>query len=178
MSVRFLRSLALPIAAVALLMSAGCNKKTTQVPPPAPAPAAPAPAPAPAAEEPDRFVTVDPDEAARQALQTVYFDYDRSEIRDDNATKLQTAAKYLSDNPTVRVLLEGHADERGSAEYNIGLGDRRARSVVVWLVNYGIASGRLEQTSYGRERPARGDCGDDDQCHAFNRRVEFKVLSR
>ncbi|MDD5674372.1 MAG: OmpA family protein, partial [Chitinivibrionales bacterium] len=73
--------------------------------------------------------------------------------------------------------VEGNCDERGSAGYNMGLGENRARVVKEYLVSYGIPASRIEITSYGKERPAVPNC-TDDPCHAKNRRDEFKVLSK
>jgi peptidoglycan-associated lipoprotein len=165
----------------ALLMVAGCGKKVTKVdtqPQPEPkreqaAPASQAPAP-----ERESFETVDPDVQIREVLQTVYFDYDQSNLKPATIDRLQLIGKLLDEKASLNLLLEGHADERGTNEYNIGLGERRARAIRDWFVNYGVSDRRLEVTSYGRERPAFPNCGGDDACHAKNRRVEFKVLAK
>ena len=74
-------------------------------------------------------------------------------------------------------MAEGNADERGSSEYNMGLGENRARAVKNYLTGYGIDASRIETTSYGEERTARTGCGSDDACHQENRRVEWTVLA-
>jgi peptidoglycan-associated lipoprotein len=91
---------------------------------------------------------------------------------------LETIASFLKDHPSVRLMAEGNADERGSSEYNMGLGENRAKAVKNYLTSYGISSDRVETTSYGRERPANSNCGEDDACHAKNRRVEWRVLAK
>lgn len=76
-------------------------------------------------------------------------------------------------------MAEGNCDERGSSEYNMGLGENRARAVQSYLSNYGISADRVQTTSYGEERPARSGCGKgEDECHAQNRRVEWQVLAK
>jgi peptidoglycan-associated lipoprotein len=108
-----------------------------------------------------------------QNMQAINFDYDKSDIRDDQKGKLQTAAAYLKSNPNIRLTVEGHTDERGSEEYNLALGDRRANAVKQNLVGQGIAEARLSSVSYGEERPA---CSQQtEECYAQNRRAAFKI---
>jgi peptidoglycan-associated lipoprotein len=161
---------------------ASCSKKVTNVsamPQPTEAPAVavqPAtPQPAPAAPR-DSFVIVNADSILRATLRTVYFDFDKSDIRTDAIPDLEKIGRLLMERKEVSLLLEGNCDERGSAEYNMGLGQHRAQAIKDWLVTYGIGDNRLETTSYGKERPAFQNC-QDETCHAQNRRVEFKVLS-
>jgi len=106
-------------------------------------------------------------------MQPIIFDYDKSDIRDDQKGKLQTAAGYMKSNPNVRITIEGNADERGSEEYNLALGDRRANAVKQYLVTQGIAENRLSSVSYGEERPICSAQTED--CFAQNRRAAFKV---
>lgn len=82
----------------------------------------------------------------------IYFDFDVSSISSDFAQLLDAHAKFLNENPNVNVLIEGHADERGTPEYNIALGERRAKSVVTYLENMGVASSQLTTVSYGEEK--------------------------
>jgi peptidoglycan-associated lipoprotein len=133
------------------------------------------PPPAAATEE---FKPVDMDSQARQALQTVYFDFDKYNLRPDAVAGLGVAARFLQAHGSYRVLAEGNCDERGSEEYNLGLGEKRAKAVKQYLVSYGIAAERIETTSYGKERPAKTGCGNDDACGQANRRVEWKVLAQ
>jgi len=104
----------------------------------------------------------------------VYFDFDKSDIRADSQSVVAAHAQYLSKNPSQKVRLEGHADERGSREYNIGLGERRAQAVRRALLLQGVAEAQLTTVSYGEERPA--SAGSDEQAYAQNRRVEIVYL--
>jgi peptidoglycan-associated lipoprotein len=163
------------VSACCLALTVGCAKKTTKIDPipePAPAPAyeppppPPEPEPEPVVEDPSSF------------LVPVYFDYDKSNLRPDAMSTLESIGPFLNRNPSMRIMIEGHADERGTDEYNIGLGESRAKSALNWLVNYGISESRIETVSYGRARPVNPNCGEDDYCHSRNRRVEWKVISR
>ncbi|HEU4589656.1 MAG TPA: peptidoglycan-associated lipoprotein Pal [Steroidobacteraceae bacterium] len=104
----------------------------------------------------------------------VYFDFDRAEIRADSQSVVAAHAAYLAKNPAQKVRLEGHADERGSREYNIGLGERRAQAVRRALLLQGVGEVQLSTVSYGEERPAAA--GSDEQAYALNRRVEIVYL--
>jgi peptidoglycan-associated lipoprotein len=108
-----------------------------------------------------------------RSMQAINFDYDKSDIRDDQKGKLQTAATYLKSNANIRLTIEGHCDERGSEEYNLALGDRRANAVKEYLVAQGIAANRLNSVSYGEERPV---CRfQTEECFAQNRRAAFTL---
>jgi peptidoglycan-associated lipoprotein len=104
----------------------------------------------------------------------VYFDFDKAEIRADSVATVAAHAQYLAKNPSQKVRLEGHADERGSREYNIGLGERRGQTVRRALMLQGVAETQLSTVSYGEERPAAA--GSDEQAYALNRRVEIVYL--
>ncbi len=104
----------------------------------------------------------------------VYFDFDRSDIRADSQSVVAAHAAYLAKNPNQKVRLEGHADERGSREYNIGLGERRGQAVRRALALQGVAETQLSTVSYGEERPAAA--GSDEQAYGLNRRVEIVYL--
>jgi peptidoglycan-associated lipoprotein len=104
----------------------------------------------------------------------VYFDFDKAEIRPDSQAVVAAHAGYLAKNPGQKVRLEGHADERGSREYNIGLGERRAQAVRRALLLQGVAEVQLSTVSYGEERPAVA--GSDEQAYGLNRRVEIVYL--
>jgi len=104
----------------------------------------------------------------------VYFDFDSSEIKGEGTDIVAAHAKYLAANPSTRVRLEGHTDERGSREYNIGLGERRAQSVRRALLLQGAADAQISTVSYGEERPAAP--GHDEAAWARNRRVEIVYL--
>ncbi|MDX1696399.1 MAG: peptidoglycan-associated lipoprotein Pal [Ketobacteraceae bacterium] len=103
---------------------------------------------------------------------TVYFDFDKSTIRPDAYDVLKAHAAYLSANPSVTARLEGHADERGTREYNLALGERRANSVANYLTANGASSSQLQVVSYGEERPVAE--GHNEAAWAKNRRVEIK----
>ncbi|HEY7977595.1 MAG TPA: peptidoglycan-associated lipoprotein Pal [Rhizomicrobium sp.] len=99
---------------------------------------------------------------------TVHFDYDAYNITDEDRSVLQRQAAWLAKYPSVRVTIEGHCDERGTREYNLALGARRANSVKEYLVSVGVSAGRLDTISYGKERPI---CTESDEgCYAQNRR--------
>jgi len=104
----------------------------------------------------------------------VYFDFDRADIRADSQSVVAAHAAFLAKNPNQKVRLEGHADERGSREYNIGLGERRGQSVRRALALQGVAETQLTTVSYGEERPAVA--GSDEQAYGANRRVEIIYL--
>ena len=109
------------------------------------------------------------------AKRTVYFDFDSSEIKGEGTDIVAAHAKFLAANPNTRVRLEGHTDERGSREYNIGLGERRAQAVRRALLLQGAADAQISTVSYGEERPAVP--GHDEAAWAKNRRVEFVYLA-
>lgn len=105
----------------------------------------------------------------------VYFDFDEAELRAEYGDLLAQHASRLADNPNLNVRLEGHADERGSREYNIGLGERRSQSVRRMLLIQGARADQISTVSFGEERPAA--LGSDEEAYALNRRVEIKYLN-
>jgi peptidoglycan-associated lipoprotein len=119
-------------------------------------------------------VQVSPLEAEQARLLqqlVVYFDYDQAEIRPEFNAQLAAHAAYLSKNANARLRLEGHTDERGSREYNIGLGERRAQAVRRVLMLQGATAEQISTVSYGEERPAA--TGSDEESWRLNRRVEL-----
>ena len=110
-------------------------------------------------------------DAIRRNQRIIYFDFDLSNIRPEFNEVLAAHARYLADNPGGRVRLEGHADERGSREYNIGLGERRAQSVRRVFLIHGVGANQMITVSFGEERPAA--LGSDEESWASNRRVEI-----
>jgi peptidoglycan-associated lipoprotein len=106
-----------------------------------------------------------------QQKSVVFFEFDSSEIRPEYVPVVAAHASYLVKYPTARVRLEGHTDERGSREYNIGLGERRAQTVRRALLVQGVAEAQITTVSYGEERPAVE--GSDEAAYAQNRRVEL-----
>lgn len=113
----------------------------------------------------------------KEIFEPVYFDYDRSEIMQSEKYKLEKIASFLNENRSIKVRVEGHCDERGSSEYNIGLGENRAKTVQQFLSAYGIPSSRIDITSLGKEDPVNANCMDDF-CHSKNRRGEWKIIQR
>ena len=106
-----------------------------------------------------------------QNVKDAYFDLDKSELRDDARAALTKDAEFLRSYPQVHVSIEGHCDERGSTEYNLGLGQRRAEAAKNYLISLGIPADRMETTSWGKERPF---CSEhDESCWQQNRRAHF-----
>jgi peptidoglycan-associated lipoprotein len=106
---------------------------------------------------------------------TIFFDYDASDIRDDARPLLEAKVPVLAANPGVRIRISGHADDRGSDEYNLALGQRRAAALKRWLGQRGIGEDRILLASYGEERPA---CANEDEtCWVKNRRAEFEIVA-
>lgn len=101
----------------------------------------------------------------------VYFDYDSDNLRQESYAVVSAHAAELRNNPSRGVILEGHTDDRGSREYNIGLGERRAKAVSHLMTSEGVSPNQIRVVSYGKERPAVG--GSDDGARAQNRRVEI-----
>jgi len=164
-------STAVVLASLAVL--AGCPSKPPPQPPP---PAADTGSTSGVA---DANAAVDDTDAAGPSgellsKRIIYFDFDRAEIRADSQSVVAAHAQYLARNPSQKVRLEGHADERGSREYNIGLGERRGQAVRRALLLQGVAELQLSTVSYGEERPA--EAGSTEQAYAANRRVEIVYL--
>jgi peptidoglycan-associated lipoprotein len=192
----FRNLLVIPMIAAGM-MGVGCDKKVALQPPPPPpqptvtastqnnsnagltnrtAPPAPTPMPAPAAAS--RY----PDKATRDRIDTLlgrisdaYFDYDKHTLRPDAVSTLQADSTELRDilknYPDYKLVIEGHADERGSEEYNLGLGDARAVSAKDYLVQVGIPSQQISVVSYGKDRPI---CTEHDEaCWQKNRRIHI-----
>lgn len=114
------------------------------------------------------------DPASPLAQRVIYFEFDSSDIQRQFLDVLSAHAQYLVEHPEVSVRLEGHADERGSREYNIGLGDRRAQAVRRILLFQGVSADQVETVSYGEERPAVE--GHNEEAWAQNRRVEIVYI--
>jgi peptidoglycan-associated lipoprotein len=156
------------IAAAALIVLAGCTTKprATEAPP----------MDVPPSSSSDTAVTtqsssINPGSAEDLRVNvgdTVHFDYDRYQLRDEDRAILQRQAAWLQKYPQVRVTVEGHCDERGTREYNLALGARRANAVKEYLVSLGVSSGRTDTISYGKERPICTESSED--CNAQNRR--------
>ncbi|HKI51951.1 MAG TPA: peptidoglycan-associated lipoprotein Pal [Geothermobacteraceae bacterium] len=169
------------MALLCLLLAAGCAKK------PAPTPVEPAPSETVMPAETVSGVaetgmnesavsesTMQQTEAVMAELQRVHFDFDQFTLSAEARDILTANAAYLQANSGVRVRIEGHCDERGSDEYNLALGERRAQAAKDYLESLGVAADRLETISYGEELPL--DAGHDEAAWAKNRRAEFKAI--
>lgn len=159
----------------------GCRKAPAEQPPvvePAPAPEPepvvqayepppePAPMPEPAPAPP-------PPPVKKVELGDVFFAFDKFDLTEESRTTLADNADILMDNPDARILIEGHCDERGTREYNLGLGERRANSAQKYLVSLGISPSRIETISYGEDRPF--EMGHNEAAWSKNRRAHFVV---
>ena len=178
-------ALALVMILPVMFLTVSCAKKVVEAEPaPAPAPAVRAPAPDPAATaeaerrrlEEERLRA---EAAARQAAKTafvdenVHFEFDSSALTPRAQQVLTAKAAYLRANTGVAAVIEGHCDERGTAAYNMALGERRAEAAKAFLVNLGIAANRLTTISYGEERPL--DPRSNEEAWAKNRRAQFVI---
>jgi len=166
------RHLAL-VAALGVAFIVGCSKKPPPPPPPEPAP----PAVSTPAPEPEPQVDTVAERRARiearmgEVFQPIYFQFDQSTLSEQGKATAEAVARLLQDAPEMTLRIDGHADERGTNEYNLALGERRAQAVQQYLVSYGIDAGRISVMSYGEERPAVE--GKDESVWSLNRRAEF-----
>ena len=185
------RSLWLVLLCVTVIAVFACGKKppaaapapppppaVTPAPPPPPPPPPPAPPPPSAAVgEEELFNRKTLDELnAERPLGDVFFDLDQSNVRDDGRGALQKNADWLKRWPTTRITVEGHCDSRGTPEYNLGLGERRATTVRDYLVSLGIAANRINTVSKGKEQPF---CREETEaCWSQNRRGHFIITAK
>lgn len=114
--------------------------------------------------------------AAFSEMDIVYYGYDSFNLSDEARNALKKNADWMKANTSARIQIEGHCDERGTVEYNMALGDRRANAAKSYLVRLGVAGNRIETISYGKERPA--DMGHSESAWAKNRRAVFVLLSK
>lgn len=180
-----MKQTAIILTLAAAVSFAACGKKPPPAPPPPPpvAPAPPPPAPPPKPEvkpevdEYARLQAMDSDEIDRLGLlQEVYFDYDKSDIREADRANLSKNAESLKKFDFLKVTVEGHCDERGTVEYNLALGERRARAAYDYLISLGVPAERLRTVSYGKEVPV---CtGSDEECWQRNRRAKLTVSGK
>lgn len=154
----------------------GCPKKAevTSVPEPQAEQTAPAQVEtkeAPAVEEVAKPEPVERAAKAEEALEPIYFDFDKSFIREDARPIMKANAEWLKANPKVKIRIEGNCDERGTIEYNQALGQRRAQAAKKYLIDLGISSSRISIISYGKEKPI---CTESNEtCWQKNRRADF-----
>lgn len=171
---RFVSRAALALPLLAVLVLVGCSKKKEVAeatpPPPPPVESSPTPAPPPTSTEP---APAENAPTVQDQLRDVFFDYDAAALSSESQATLDANGKVLLDNANVSVQIEGHCDERGTVEYNLSLGDRRAQSARDYLVRYGVPAARVSTVSYGEERPFA--TGGDDAAWAQNRRAHFVV---
>jgi len=174
---RVMRKLILVLVVLAfacgtMLTMSSCAKKQVGTGEAAPAAAAPAPAPKPAAPPSTAGVDVAQEVRAFEA-EGIYFDFDKSEIRAEAKAILEKKAAWLRANPSYKVKIEGNCDDRGTNEYNLALGDRRAKAAQKYLNALGISMDRMSTISYGEEKPT---CNEkNEKCWSKNRRDDFKL---
>lgn len=156
---------------------AACGQKAPEDIPPPPASTVPEAAPeaAPAAPSGPAVGSQAHFEQGVNGQNVIFFDTDRFNIDSADAAALQTQAQYLGQYPQISITVEGHADERGTREYNLALGERRANAAKNYLVGLGIDAGRIQTVSYGKERPVA--LGSDEQAWAQNRRAVSVVIN-
>lgn len=182
-----MKNSAVVVALVALAALGGCGKKPKPLPPPPPpaAPATPPPAPpspttrdvAPVESEYDRLIKLDSPALDRMGLLAdVYFDLDKHDLREGDRQILAKNAETLRKFDFIKVTVEGHCDERGTAEYNLALGERRARAAFDYLVSLGVPADRLKTVSYGKEVPVCQQSSED--CWSRNRRAHFSITGK
>ena len=168
-----MNKIALAITVCSAIALSACSKKPPAELPPAPQDSStPAPAPRPAGPIPGS------QEHFRQVMagrDTILFDTDMFNVDAEDQAALREQANYLSQYPNVRATIEGHADERGTREYNIALGERRANAAKNYLVSLGVSPERLSTVSYGKERPVA--LGSNEQSWARNRRAVTVVMN-
>ena len=178
-------SLLMLLSAAAFAVACG-GKAAPEEPAPQPEPAAePAPTPAPVDDSAERE-RLEKERMAREAAERartvaadlaamINFDYDQAVVRQADQATLDRKAAIMAANPGVKIRIAGHADERGSDEYNLALGNRRAAAAKRYLQNKGVDASRLDVVSYGEERPLNP--GNDETAYAQNRRDEFEVTA-
>ncbi len=156
-----------------VLFVAACKKKPEPPPPPPPPPINEVVKPAiPDIKPPDVNDAV---KAIARNFERVHFEFDSTSLTSDSMTALRENAKILSENQGIRVEIQGHADERGTTEYNLALGERRARTLKDKLQGMGASPNQLSVISYGEERPLAN--GQSETVWAKNRRAEFRIIS-
>jgi peptidoglycan-associated lipoprotein len=174
---RLSKALVPAIALTVVTLALACSKKppaAAPLPPPPPAPTTPAPAPKPLTEDEGFAKKTLAELNAEKPLEDVYFDYDKAELKTDARTSLAKNAGWLKRWPSTKVLVEGHCDARGTNEYNLGLGEKRAAAVRDYLAGLGIAGDRIQIVTKGAESPF---CLEEtESCYAQNRRGHF-ILS-
>jgi peptidoglycan-associated lipoprotein len=152
---------------------------TSAPPPPPPEPPRPVsePVPVPAMPEPDSITNTSIDDLNRNSpLSPLFFELDSADVSADGQKVLQANAAVLKKYPTMQITIEGHCDERGTAEYNLALGERRALAAKNYMVSLGIPADKIKTVSYGKEFPF--DAGHDDAAWSKNRRAHFVITAK
>jgi peptidoglycan-associated lipoprotein len=165
--------IAITLATASALALTACAKKPPEQLPPAPQPTA-APAPTPSQPTGPGPGTEEHFKQAMNGQDVIYFDTDKYNIDSEDAAALRQQAQYLLQYPNVRATVEGHCDERGTREYNLALGERRANAAKDYLVSLGVPAARLNTISYGKERPVA--LGSNEAAWAQNRRAVTIIL--
>ena len=160
--------------AVALLATAGCNRRDRAVESTPPATAETTPPVNPDDVGLTELPAMQADLVAKAGSDTIYFGTDKSDVDPDSQRTLAAQAQWLIAHPTIRGSIEGHADERGTREYNMALGEKRANAARDYLVSNGVPSARLLVTSWGKEKPVA--TGSDEAAWAQNRRAVTVVV--
>lgn len=170
---------------LAFSLAVACKKKPKEVPPPPPQTqeqpkvekVEPPVVQEPQLTEEELFLQKSLDQINREKpLGTIYFDYDKALIRDDARPTLEMNAAWLMKFKTAKILIEGHCDERGTEEYNLALGEKRAKATEDYLMSLGIPADRMKIISYGKSQPI--DPGHDESAWAKNRRAQFLVIEK
>ena len=175
-----MRSLSLTLLAGASMLATACasNPPPEPTPPPVvaevPRVAPQPPTPLPANPTPAGPAAGSKGDFAAKSTDRVYFDYDQYNLDDADRRSLATQISWLKQYPSTRVEVQGHADERGTRDYNIALGDRRAQAVSQYLQSQGIASGRIQTISFGKDKPL--DMGHDEAAWARNRNAYSNII--
>ena len=166
------------VALILTFLFVGCAKE--EPPPPTaeaqPRPVAPPPPPPAPVPTPPPGPSISQQAFQEFQNQDIYFDFDKYDLRTDARTTLDRKASFLNQNSSIRVQVEGHCDERGTNEYNMALGERRANAAKQYLTTAGISAGRLSTISYGEERPL--DPGHTEAAWARNRRAHFVITGQ
>ena len=158
---RFSTGLKVAAVAAALLLAAGCASKKEEV-------SSGPPGPSTGGGTSSSIIPGSAEDFRVNVGDTVHFDFDKYDVLDSDKGTLQRQATWLARYPAVRVTIEGHCDERGTREYNLALGARRANAVKEYLVSLGVSSARVDTISYGKEHPICTESSED--CWAQNRR--------
>lgn len=169
MKKKMLRGSIIPLILIIILAIGGCCHKKMAEPVPAPMPTTMV-EPAPVVQEPAPA----PEPVAMMTLDPIYFDFDKSNLTPEAIATLKKNAEVLKQSPAMKIQIAGNCDERGTNEYNMALGERRAVSAMKHLATMGIAAKRMSTISYGEERPL--DSGHNEAAWAKNRRDDFNVV--